>query len=123
MNASPSTHPRIAAPIPTRPRPAAAIPTPMAASEAVSRFGMRLVRRSMIAAAPMPMAMIATTSASEDLCNGIPEHAADGLTDLRHRANGGQRDQRDEERILEEILPLVLAAPFRESCNQCTHAV
>ena len=61
----------------------------------------------MIAAAPMPMAMIATTSASEDWCNGIPEHAADGLPDGRYRADGAKRDQRDQQRVFEEILAFV----------------
>src|SRR5262245_30975428 len=123
MNASPSTHPRIAAPIPTRPRPAAAMPMPMAASEAVSRFGIRLVRRSMIAAAPMPMAMTATTSASEDLCNGIPEHAADGLSDGCHRSDRRKRYQRDQKSVFEEILAFVAPEPDLESFNQCVHAV
>src|SRR5262245_39421021 len=111
MKASPTTHPKIAAPIPTRPKPAAAMPMPIAASEAVSRFGSRLVRRSMIAAAPMPMAMIATTSASEDLGNGIPEHAADGLSDACHRPDRCKRYQRDQQGVFEKILAFVRPDP------------
>src|ERR1051325_2930976 len=115
MNARPSRHPRIEAPRPTRPKPAAARPTPTAASVAVKRLGMRRVRRSITAAAPMPTAMTAVTSASE-VCigDGIPKDGLDGAAQRADGADGGDHDERHEQRVLEQVLPRVATQPSLE---------
>src|SRR6185295_16920008 len=107
MNARPSRQPSNAAPRPTRPKPAAASPMPTAASVAVKMLGMRRVRRSITAAAPMPIAMITVTSASEFCSDAIPEYRLDSAAQRIHRADGRDDDERHEQRVLEQVLPRV----------------
>src|SRR5947207_644583 len=115
MNARPSRQPSSDAPRPTRPKPAAARPMPMAASVAVRMLGMRRVRRSITAAAPMPIATTAVTSASE-LCisDGIPEHRLDGAAHGVDRTDGSDDDERHEQRVLEQVLSRVSLRPTPE---------
>src|SRR5688572_10880565 len=95
MNASPSRHPRIEAP-----SPAAAMPMPAAVIEAVSRFGIRRVRRSMNAAAPIPRATMASTSASElSFGNDFPEGCLDDVAQDFHGAERRDHYQRDQQGV------------------------
>src|SRR5687767_7603642 len=111
MNASPSRHPRIEAPSPMRPSPAAAMPMPAAVIEAVSRFGIRRVRRSMNAAAPIPRATMASTSASElSFGNDFPEGCLDDVAQHFHGAERRDDYQRDQQGVLEQVLPRVGSA-------------
>src|SRR6185503_907268 len=111
MNARPSRQPSSAAPRPTRPKPAAARPMPMAAKVAVRMLGMRRVRRSITAAAPMPTATIAVTRASEFCSNAIPEHRLDSAAQRVDRAQSRDDDERHEQRVLEQVLARVRLRP------------
>src|SRR5206468_3740010 len=96
----------------------AANETPRAAMPRVSVFGTRRLQTSTTALAPPLAATAATTATSEILGNALPEHRVDGVPNLGHRGERDDRDQRHEEGVLEQVLPLVFPHELLESSHE-----
>src|SRR5438067_5388381 len=88
----------------TRPIPVAATARPAAASEIVSAFGTRRVRRSIAAAARPAAASVPITMTSDGLTNAAPDHAVNCLSYCRDARDGDDRDQRGQHCVLEQVL-------------------
>src|SRR4029079_19751202 len=106
IKSTPSASPAPAAASDSPLTPVTARATPVAAIRAVTTFGIRRVRRSIAVAISRPAAS-AANDGSEIGGNGLSENIVDGVAKGRHRADREHRDQRHEQAILEQILPVV----------------
>src|SRR4030095_10059110 len=110
MKANPRRQPTSAPPIPMGPSCTAANVTPTTASEPVSALGMRRVRRSMTAARPVAAQTIDNTSTSDSGCDDIPKHRFDRAAHRGHCAYRDQHDERNQQRVLEQVLSVFTEA-------------
>src|SRR5580765_8005082 len=105
---------------PESPRPASARPT--TATVAVSRFGIRPVRRSMVAAAPEAATTAASTIASDvGSSNDLPQHVVDLVAYCRHRAERDECDQPAQQRVFEQILAVIGPDLFGDERDDVLH--
>jgi hypothetical protein len=80
----------------------------------VSTFGTRLVPRSMMAATPVPVATITSAVRSLLACNEFPQQVIDGFPESLHTGDCHDRDERHQQSVLHEILPVVTPDPAAE---------
>ena len=112
MSTRPITHPSTAAPTDTPPKPNAASPRPAPAIVPVRTLGIRRVRRSTTVATSRP----AISTASDALAaagDDLPEHRVDGVSNRRDGSECDKGNERAEQRVLEKILTVLLAAQPR----------
>src|SRR5213593_103500 len=107
ISTSPSTKPNSDAPTVRPLIPDAANATPLAASSTVSGLGTRRVHRSIAAPAPAQAATVAITITSEGSANAAPEQVVACLADRGDARHREDRDQRGEESVFHQVLPLV----------------
>src|SRR5262245_11331231 len=122
ISKSPNTNPSAAAPSEMPLNPDAANPIPAPAIDAVTALGMRRVRISTIEATHTPDAS-ATKAQLETvgkvLRYVVPEERRNGVAHARHRANRHEGNQRDQQGVFEQVLP-VLVRP-EELCSESPH--
>src|SRR5436190_1020197 len=107
ISTRPSTKPNSDAPMVRPLMPDAANATPLAARSTVSGLGTRRVHTSIAAPAPAPAATVAITIMSEGSANAAPEQVVDCLADRGDARHREHRDQRGEEPVFHQVLPLV----------------
>src|SRR5581483_7628569 len=95
--------------------------TPRAAIDRVRTLGTRRVRKSMTVAAPPAKTMTASAIGSDVLSNGLPEHVVDRVPDRRHGGDRDDRDQRHEQTVLEQILPVLTASEPADGDKYAVH--
>src|SRR5262245_10423780 len=107
----------------TRPTPAAANPRPAMPSDSVSAFGTRRVRRSIAAAVTPPPASVANTIRSDGLTNVSPEQVVNRLSQPADGADREDRDQRGEQAVLEQVLPVAATCNLPERHEDPFHDI
>src|SRR5712691_5237374 len=122
ISAKPSANPASAAATLTLVRWAAASARPRPAIPSVNRFGTRRLLRSMTALNPPLPATTPTTTTSEILSNGRPEHRHDRLSDRGHSDHHHHGDQHGQEPILDQVLAIVATNEAADGGEHVPHA-
>src|SRR4029077_1217255 len=101
--------------------PHAAKITPIVARPIVSGFGTRRVHKSIAAPVPVPATTMAIAMRSEGLANAAPEHRIDRAAERGDAHHRGDRDQRGEKSVFEEVLSFVLKDQASGRRNHLRH--
>src|SRR5580704_7261786 len=122
-SSSPHRPPRSADAIPSVVTWNSASARPVSARPPVSTFGTRRTFKSTAAPAPPPAVTSDTTTGSEILSNGLPEHRVDRIADRRHAREDEDGDEHGQQAVLDQVLAFVVAHEISNGGDHTGHDV